>query len=162
MLSATERGDTELAEYLEKSIRSATETVSDGCGGTYIDGLSTFSNAAFAAGIFGGPEDFRNTVDAGPPEHIFEGPLLAEAPYPQVVVAKAWSHDGKNLDIVLYPGQEGVVERVTLSLERLKSRGKYVVKQDGEEKNIEGDIDGNATVEVIVEGRTPIHVSPFF
>jgi hypothetical protein len=161
-LSATERGDTELAEYLENSIRSVTKTVSDGCGGTYIDGLSTFSNTAFAAGIFAGPEDFRNTVVAGPPEHTFEGPLLAEASYPQVVVAKAWSHDGKDLDVVLYPGQEGVIERVTLSLERLKKGGKYVVKQEGEEKNIEGDNDGKATVEVVVEGRTPIFVTPLF
>lgn len=160
MLTAIERGDTELAEYLENSIRQSSKILSDGCGGTYVGGLSCFSNTARATALFSGPEDFRNTVNVGPPEHTFEGPLLAEAPYPQVVVAKAWSHDGKDLDIVLYPGQEGMIERVRLSLERLKKDGKYTVKQEGEEKHIVGDKDGKAFVEVTVEGRTPIYISP--
>jgi len=160
LLSASERGDHELATYLEKSIRACSTTKSDGCGGTYIAELSGFSNIALATGIFSGPEDFRNTVNVGPPKHTFEGPLLAEAPYPDVIVAKAWSYDGNDLDIVLYPGQEGKSIKAHLSLERLRKGVRYSLIQWESKKTFKADGQGKAVVEVVVEGRTPIMVAP--
>jgi hypothetical protein len=159
-MSATERGDHELAAHLENSIRSCSKTLSDGCGGTYIEALSGFTNIALATGLFSGPEDFRNTVNKGPPEHTFDGPLLAEAPYPDIIVAKAWSHDGTDLDLVLYPGQDGSTPRVKLSLERLKKGGRYSISQGGSMQNFVADGQGSAVIEVLVRGRTPVMIQP--
>jgi hypothetical protein len=102
-MPATNQGDYELAAHLENSFRSCSKTLSDGCGRTCIEDLSGFTNTALATELLSGPEDVHNTVSNGSPEHTFGGPLLAEAPYPEVIVAKASSDDGSGLDLVLYP-----------------------------------------------------------
>ena len=151
LLSAKERGDLGLVSFLEKNIADHSNIVSDGCGGTYVKELSGFSNIARNTGIFSGPCDFVNAVKFGPAAYTFEGPLLAEAPYPEVIVAKAWSN-GTNLDVILYPGDKPC--KVTLSLERLKKGATYVYG----EKEIIGDKEGKASIDVSVEGRTPVYL----
>jgi len=83
--------------------------------------------------------------------------LLAEAPYPEVVVAKAWSHNGKDLDVV---GQEGATLRTRLSLERLVKAEKYAFEQGGVKKTLLANVQGKAIVEVLVEGRTQFFLKP--
>ena len=144
--------------HTSKAIRSCSKTLSDGCGGSYIEDLSGFTNIGIATGLFSGPEDFRNTVNTGPPEHTFDGPLLAEAPYPEVIVAKAWSHDGSDLDLVLYPGQDGSTPRVKLNLERLKKGGRYSISQGDSMQHFMADGQGSAVVEVLVRDRTPVMI----
>ena len=95
-------------------------------------------------------------------KHTFDGPLLAEAPYPDIIAAKAWSHDGTDLDLVLYPGQDGATPRVKLSLERLKKGGRYSISQGDSTQNFVADGQGSAIVDVLVRGRTPVMIQSVF
>jgi hypothetical protein len=128
----------------------------------HIEDLSGFTNIALATGLLSGPEDFRNTVNTGPPEHTFDGPLLAEAPYPDIIVAKAWSHGGTDLNLILYPGQDGAIPRVKLSLERLKKGGRYSISQGDSTQNFVAEWQGSAIVDVLVRGRTPVMIQSVF
>ncbi|OCK77985.1 hypothetical protein K432DRAFT_427612 [Lepidopterella palustris CBS 459.81] len=153
-LAAKEKGDKDLADHLSADLRtSAGSMVSDNCGGDYAPNVSTLTNTAFANARFNGVNSFVNTLLHGPPEYTFRGPLLADAPYPEVVVAKAWS-DGEGLDLVLYDGVEkGAFE---LRFERLKKGERYEVGVGG--KLVVADADGAASVKVWVEGRTEVLV----
>ena len=82
------------------------------------------------------------------------GPLLARAGFPDVLVAKAYSHDGKGLDLVLYPGKEaGVFE---LGFERLTPGGRYRVGGG----QLVADELGCGSVGVAIKGRTAVVLSP--
>ena len=48
-------------------------------------------------------DDFHNSFVQGRPASVFNGPLLSEADYSEVLIAKAFSR-GKKLEFVLYPG----------------------------------------------------------
>lgn len=50
-------------------------------------------------------QDLANATLHGPDPVAMSGPILAEAKFPDVLVSKAYSHDGKGLDVVLYPGK---------------------------------------------------------
>ncbi|WAO91622.1 Ldi domain-containing protein [Fusarium falciforme] len=50
--------------------------------------------------------DLANATLHGPSDEALSGPLLEDAPFPEVLVAKAYSEDGKKLDLVLYNGKE--------------------------------------------------------
>jgi hypothetical protein len=80
---------------------------------------------------------------------------LEIAPFPEVLVAKAWSHDGKGLDLVLYNGQQPGDFELTFS--RLCPGGKYqAIKGEG----FTADSRGRATLVVGVNGRTSFTLSP--
>lgn len=154
-MAAKERGDEDLAEYLASDIAKISTVAKDAEGGTYLPELSGFTNIALATGRFSSVNDFRNNIHKGPPEHTFTAPLLAEAPYPDVVVAKAWSN-GDDLDLVFYPGTEGARVTVPLDLERLKPGEAYVF---GDSRVVASET-GKAKMMVTVEGRTPVHIVP--
>jgi len=44
--------------------------------------------------------DWANTIGVGIEEHIKAGPLLEHVPYPEVLVAKAYSHTGTVSSVV--------------------------------------------------------------
>ncbi len=89
-------------------------------------------------------------ISKGPPENVFKGPILYEAPFPDVLVAKAYSHDGEGLDLVLYPGKES--GRFQLGFARLKYGESYNL--GGESK--QPDKDGKASWEVELKDRTEL------
>jgi hypothetical protein len=71
-----------------------------------------------------------------------------------VLVAKAVSHDGTDLDLVLYNGGEAGIQDITI--ERLKAGGSYMTKNDG--VKFTADKDGKAVLKVSLDGRTPVHI----
>lgn len=91
----------------------------------------------------------------GPSKTTLAGPILSEAPYPGVLVAKARSHDSKDLDIVLYPSAESGV--FPLGISRLVPGQEYAY---GAEKSVIADKNGEIKIEVPVEGRTCVHIVP--
>ncbi|KAK1851277.1 linalool dehydratase-isomerase precursor [Colletotrichum chrysophilum] len=99
--------------------------------------------------------DLANATLHGPPENALKGPLLEEASFPDVLVAKAYSNDGKQLDLVLYNGAEpGTFE---LGFERLVPGKEYSLSTGG---SVKANNKGKATVKVSVKGRTQIILKP--
>jgi hypothetical protein len=69
-------------------------------------------------------------------------------------VAKARSHDSKDLDLVLYPsGSDGTF---TLGVSRLQPGGLYKVG----DRTLTADADGHLSFPALVSGRTEVHVVP--
>ena len=99
--------------------------------------------------------DLANATLNGPAENALQGPLLEECPFPQVLVAKAYSEDGKQLDLVLYNGNDAGVFK--LGFERMVPGQEYSLSTGG---SVTADGGGKAVVEVRVDGRTQILLKP--
>ncbi len=76
-------------------------------------------------------------------------------PYPGVLVAKAYSHTSKDLDLVLYPS--GNPGRFTLGVERLAPGGEY---STAEHPKLVADKNGVLYFDVCVHGRTEVKLVP--
>ncbi|KAM5349950.1 hypothetical protein ACJ41O_006455 [Fusarium nematophilum] len=70
------------------------------------EGLSASSQAVLLMARLSRYLDLPNATVNGLDFVAMFGPLLANAPFPDVLRAKAWSEDGKKLDLVLYPGNK--------------------------------------------------------
>jgi hypothetical protein len=89
-------------------------------------------------------------ISKGPPENVLKGPILDEVAFPDVLVAKAYSHDGESLDLVLYPGKDA--GKFKLGFKRLRPNESYAVR--GTDATIQADEDGKATFEAELKDRT--------
>ena len=94
-------------------------------------------------------------VNKGLPEAWKTGPILAEASYPEVIVARAVT-DGQTLDLVLHAGAEPGPQR--LGFARLVPGSSYKVQQTG--ATFTADAEGKAAIELVVSGRTPVEIVP--
>lgn len=155
LISAREFGDHELAEAARRSMDQDCGLFEEGGVAGYAKG-SNLSNIWAVEGKLMGTGDFRNSFIHGPPESVFEGPVLAEARYPEVLVAKAFS-DGRDLDLVLYPGVADGVQ--TLELERLAPGARYRLEGARTDTFAAAD-DGRASLQVELAGRTPLYIAP--
>ncbi|MGE0487447.1 MAG: hypothetical protein AB7Q81_25070 [Gammaproteobacteria bacterium] len=150
-----EFGDHELAE-------AAIRSMDQDCGRVEEDGAIYYKTASGLANAWAieakllGTGGFRNTFVKGPPAETRTGPLLAAASYPDVLVAKAYSH-GEDLELVLYPGRAAGVQ--TLGFERLRPGRRYRV-EGGEGAVVEADDQGRARLDVRLEGRTALTLLP--
>jgi hypothetical protein len=93
-------------------------------------------------------------VIEGPPASVFTGPLLAQASYPKVLVARAFSA-GDDLDLVLFNGAAAGPQ--TIGLERLRPDGAYQVR-GGQGGGFTAGGDGTASLSVDLDGRAPLHI----
>jgi hypothetical protein len=100
-------------------------------------------------------QDLANATLHGPEPTAMSGPILAECRFPEVLIAKAYSHDGKGLDLVFYNGK--AAGKQTLGFERLQPNRKYNLDNG---QHLTADASGRATVEVHIDGRTPIMLTP--
>lgn len=99
--------------------------------------------------------DLANATLNGPDENALRGPLLEECPFPEILVAKAYSEDGKQLDLVLYNGKEPGVFK--LGFERMVPGQEYSLSAGG---SVTADDGGKAFAEVKVDGRTQLLLKP--
>jgi len=118
------------------------------------EGVSNLTGALAALARFGTGHALRGLVRGSLPSAWREGPLLAEAAYPDVLVARAES-DGGSLHLVLRPG--GGSRRTTLGLARLRPGAAYRVT-GGVCDQVTADEAGRALLEVELVGRTEVHV----
>ncbi|KAL3474483.1 hypothetical protein BJX99DRAFT_260415 [Aspergillus californicus] len=118
-------------------------------GSLYNRGLSVFMQGRALEARLWGPQDWANMVKHGVPNICHEGPLLESALFPQVLVAKAWSPEGKTLELVLYNGLDPGEFEVTFS--RLRPGASYVLTSGSE---CIADKQGRASSIVHIEGRT--------
>ncbi|MER3357823.1 MAG: hypothetical protein RLQ73_28155 [Hoeflea sp. D1-CHI-28] len=143
---------------------AALRAMDQDCGRVEKDGVVWYEDASGLANAWAveakllGTGDFRRTFVTPPPESTRQGPLLAEAAYPDVMVAKAYSHDGKGLELVLYPGGDNPRQR--LGFDRLTPGMEYRLQASGAEQRLHADGDGRASVEVELSGRTGMMLEP--
>lgn len=96
-----------------------------------------------------------SATNVGIPDSILNGPVLADAPYPDVLVARAHS-DGSDLDLTLAPGATG--GQVELGLGQLRPGRTYNVS--GTDQRLTADPHGRATLPIHLHTRTHIHIAP--
>ncbi|KAF2109643.1 hypothetical protein BDV96DRAFT_231304 [Lophiotrema nucula] len=151
--AATEFGDTKIATELLRQVDEEYHPVTQTkTGALKNSGLSTLTQGAATRARIGGYQDWVGMITQGPPEHVKNGPILDDVSYPDVLVAKCYSHDGKGLEIVLYPGREA--GRFKLGFSKLRAGAEYEL---GGQKKVAGK-DGTASWEVDVDGRTALEL----
>lgn len=155
IMCAREFGDDDLAD-------AALRSMEQDCGRTMENGVLSYKKGSCLANVWGVEArlmrtgDFKNTFTKGPPKTALAGPILAGASYPDVLVAKAFSH-GNDLDLVLYHGKAPGSQRLTL--ERLRAGAMYRVS-GAEVSTITADAAGKATLSVRLDGRTAVRIEP--
>ena len=152
--AAHEFGDQEIAEAAQRSLDVDCGRCDDG-GILRYSQASNLSNAAAVRARIVRRDDFRNAVTQGPPAAVFTGPILAEARYPDVLVARARSR-GDDLDLVLHPGAQFGPQKIRI--ERLRRSGQYTVT-GACEGVCRADESGAASIEVDLRGRTSVQIT---
>jgi hypothetical protein len=118
---------------------------------------SNLANAMLIESQLAFKDAWKDSVLSRPSDAELSGPILAEASYPEVLVAKAISHTGEDLELVLYPGRDNGAQ--TIGLERLQPGRSYCL-QGAMLSTFAADAEGKATVSVPLNGRTALHVTP--
>ncbi|KAK3065145.1 hypothetical protein LTS18_008297 [Coniosporium uncinatum] len=116
-------------------------------------GLSTIEQGTALRARLGGYQDWCKMIQKGPPERTMRGPILEEAPFPDILVAKAYSQDGVSLDLVLYNGKAGGT--FALGFTKLHEGKTYAL---GNERAT-ADAQGRASFKVDVDGRTAVKLT---
>ncbi len=155
MDTAREFGDYEIADAALRALDRDCGRADDGGVLRYSKG-SNLSNAMAMRARIHRRDDFRRTIAEGPPEASLRGPILADAKYPEVLVARAFSNSD-DLELVLYPGAKPGPQEIRV--ERLRPGAKYAMRH-GSEHGFTADNNGTASLSVELHGRTPIHIVP--
>lgn len=153
--SAAELGDTELRDAILDSAREklAPTTVN----GVYqFEDASMWINAQLCYARVARKGVMFDMANRGRPREYAEGPVLADAAFPQVLVARATT-DGRALEFVLRPG--AAAGRFELSIERLRPFASYAVS-GAVEDTISADGAGAATISVDLAGRHEVTIRP--
>ncbi len=155
LMGAREQGDEEVAAALDRSIIERHQPEWSG-GARRLKGLSPWSYGSYALGRWSRPGAMRDLVAGAIPEEWRTGPILAEAAYPDVLVAKAVS-DGSALELVLRAGSGP--RRTTLRLERLAPNQRYRIT-GGVNDEVTASSTGEAVVAVDLADRSEVRIHP--
>jgi Linalool dehydratase/isomerase len=157
LVLAREQGDEEVATAILRKLdrdfgrREIAGVVS-------YDAMSNLNNAIVLMGRLMRTADLRRMTIEGPPPTALRGPVLTEASYPEVLVAKAFSH-GDDLDLVLYPGAGATSQR--LKVERLRPSGLYRLEEAGRAgRDLRADSTGGVEFIVQMTDRIDLRLAP--
>lgn len=156
LAAAREFGDEEIADAAALSLDLDCGLSVEGGVRRYLKG-SNLANVNAVMGQLMRTGDFRRSFVEGPPASALEGPVLADARYPDVLVAKAFSN-GADLELVLHPGGAPGPQRI--GIERLRPGRVYAVKGAVEPEAVADDA-GRAELTVHLHGRTAVTLKPF-
>lgn len=155
-MAAREMGDTYFADLAGKAL--------DEVGGYEVDGsvaryakASTIGNAYAIISAMQQRNDFRNAVVEGPDACALAGPILADANYPDILVARAYSH-GEDLELVLHPGSN--VSNQCISIARLHAGRTYSITGVEGLSILTANADGCCSISINILGRTLIRITP--
>ena len=154
-LAASEMGDDEVIDEVRESF-DAQERAEVKNGARYYPNVSVYSNVQHILARFTRHNSMREMVAFDLPETWRTGPRLAEAAYPDVLVAKAVT-DGRGLELVLRPGNGAA--RTTLAIERLTPGATYDVSGAAVDRVTAGD-DGRGMIEIDLDDRREVNVRP--
>ena len=155
MAAAKEHGDDELAAALEMSLDRRYRVVRKNGARAYT-GISSWGNAGHVMARFTTENAMADLMAGKVPKPWKTGPILAQAGYPDVLVARAVT-DGRALDLVLRPGNG--CGRTVLGVERLAPRHDYVVT-GGVDNTLTADDDGCALLTVDLDDRLEVMLRP--
>ena len=155
MMPAAEMGDREAYDAAKRTLDEKGEKIIEENGAVHFK-CSSEVNAALLQSMINTHNGWRRAVVDGPAACTKTGPLLTDAVYPDVLVAKAFSH-GDDLELVLYPCNANGCD-TTLGLSRLAAGKAYTVKETGAQ--FIADENGEAKLVVTLAGRTPVTVIP--
>ena len=153
--AAIELGDLEAAQVLRDALDEREQRGPKG--GPPYPNVSVTGNCELIMTRFQRPGAIRELINHGVPDAWRAGPILADAAYPDVLVARAVS-DGSALDLVLRPGNGGG-GTTTLAIERLDP-GRLYSAEGATTDAIAADNTGRALVEIDIHGRHQIRVRP--
>jgi Linalool dehydratase/isomerase len=157
MAAAQEMGDAEMFEAALISLeREHPPKVINGA--RHLEGVSPMAQGLITMGRMMRHHAWHDLIRHGLPAGVLESPTLAEAPYPDVLVARAVS-DGRDLDLELVPGDGP--GRVNLRLANLAPGQAYVVAGAAQER-IEASDDGSAMLTVDLDERRRVRLAPAF
>lgn len=154
LLASTEYGDTETTKALWENVDRYLKR-SNTPGDKPYPAASVIGNVNIISSHLREKNDWFNLIHHGPDPAAFTGPLLTVESFPEVLVARAVSNDGKDLEMVLYNGKEPGSQHLTLG--RLVPNAAYQVA--GGERFTAG-AEGTAEIPVWLDGRTLVHVLP--
>jgi hypothetical protein len=154
--AAQENGDDELCTALRQLADANLDPVVE-AGAKRYRAMSPLAMGLMFHGVFSRKNGFFDLVNRGNPAAWNTGPVLDEAPYPQVLVARAVT-DGAALELVLRPGTPDT-GRVAIRLARLVPRRRYEVR-GAVEAELTADDDGRAEVLVDLYRRLVVQVAP--
>ncbi len=154
---AREFGDADFAAAAARGLDRAGGLDVSAEGRRYTKG-SNLANASALQGLLLQRDDYRRLVTQGPAASTRNGPILTDASYPDVLVARAFSHS-EDLELTLYPGKSP--GRQTIKVERLQRHRRYAVtgSNTGTE-TVVADGEGAASLVVNLHERTPVRLTP--
>ena len=155
MTVAQEFGDTGLAAAAQRALDADCGRTVDG-GVLRYEKMSNLSNINAVIGRLRRRGDYESAVKHGPSAEAMRGPILDEASYPEVLVARAISN-GEDLLLVLHPGAAPGIQ--TIGLSRLVPGRGYAVT-GAQTGAVTADADGRARLDVMLDGRTPVQITP--
>ena len=130
-------------------------------GASRIEGVSTQAHAIALCHFAAHPNLRRNMHARGIAEREMKGPLLIDAPYPQLLVAYA-RNDGEALDLVLHPGQRRSSSHAAeLRLGQLRPGRRY--RCEGlppADSRLVADAQGEATLSLQIDQRRSLRIVP--
>lgn len=153
-MAARELGDDDAVH----AIRGAIDELATARHGGVLSypGCSTWTHTFMLNMRLGRANGLSDLVNRERPAAWRDGPYIDEAPYPDVLPARAVS-DGAALAAVLYPGADG--GRVELALGGLRPDAAYRC-EGAMEKNATADAQGRLRIVVELDGRRELRVSP--
>jgi hypothetical protein len=98
---------------------------------------------------------YLRNIEKGPSPTTLTGPILPEVPYPGVLVAKAYSPNSRDLDLVFYPSAEAGT--FTIGVERLEPGVRYNI---GEKETVIANKEGKVKFDVELDRRTAVLLTP--
>jgi Linalool dehydratase/isomerase len=156
MMAAREFGDDEIAEAARRGLDADCGLSMDGGVRRYVNG-SNLANISAAMGHLMRTGDYRRSFVEGPAECTLNGPVLTGVKYPDVLVARAFSH-GEDLELVLYPGAQAGPQMICI--ESLQPGRTYEVSGSTAGQKLVADADGRASLTIALDGRTSIAIRP--
>lgn len=153
-MAARELGDDDAARAIRGAIDELDTARHDGV--LSYPGCSTWSHTFMLNMRLGRANGLSDLVNAERPAAWRDGPVIDDAPYPDVLPARAVS-DGAALEAVLYPGATG--GRFDLTLAGLRAGAGYRLDGCVGERAI-ADADGRVRLAVELDGRREIRVAP--
>ena len=156
--AAGEMGDSEVLELLRQRVRDEfPRGYEDGV--VQHQGVSNFAHASLLGLFSQGAATRRNLQARGVAAETLNGPLLAAAPYPDVLVSRA-RNDGGALDCMLRPGRPAAIGG-TYALELSQLRPGLAYRCEGlQQATITADARGMATVHAQLSAAQAFRVSP--
>ena len=153
--AAVELGDPEIAARLLGALdEDHPLRIVDGAG--HRPGVSLWAHAAEVLARTGRADALRSLV-CDPPRRPLARPHLAEAVYPDVLVASAHERDGA-LHAVLHPGRAPGPQ--PLGFAGLRPGSDYRLDAAGLTRTVLADHQGRARIDLSLDGRTELRLAP--